>query len=161
MLVQQYNSNIISLQETFVKGEPTYKGFTAYYKEGTTDAMGRRRGGVVTFVQNNIPQSEVQLNTNLQAVATRVTLNVTFTICSIYIPPPDIITITDLDNILQQLPQPAILLGDFNALIIITSGMKSKLQTTKVGELRISWQETTYASGIRVNQPTFTQLQGL
>ena len=115
MLVHEYNSNIICLQETLVKGQPTYKGFTTYHKAGTIDAQGRAHGGVATFVKNNIPQSEVHLNTNLQAVATKVTINVTFTICSIYIPPPDLITITDLENLLQQLPHPAVLLGDFNA----------------------------------------------
>ena len=56
------------------------------------------------------------LITNLEAVAASLTINnITFTVCSIYISPSLQITHGDLIDIVNQLPTPIILLGDFNA----------------------------------------------
>ena len=57
---------------------------------------------------------EENLNTPLQAVAARVTLNKVVTFCSIYLPPSDHVANTDLINLTEQLPSPFVLLGDFN-----------------------------------------------
>ena len=54
------------------------------------------------------------MNTPLQAVAARVTLNKVVTFCSIYLPPSDHVAKTDLINLIEQLPSPFVLLGDFN-----------------------------------------------
>ena len=43
-----------------------------------------------------------------------VTLHKTISICSIYIPPRVKIEQKDLDEIVNQLPTPYLLLGDFN-----------------------------------------------
>ena len=55
--------------------------------------------------------SEVHLNTRLQTVAARVTLNKVVTFCSIYLPPSDHV---DVINLIEQLPSPFVLWGDFN-----------------------------------------------
>ena len=54
------------------------------------------------------------MNTPLQAVAARVTLNKVGTFCSIYLPPSDHVAKTDLINLIEQLPSPFVLLGNFN-----------------------------------------------
>ena len=59
---------------------------------------------------------EVHLNTPLQAVTARVTLNKVVTFCSIYFPPSDHVAKTDLINLIEQLPTPFVHLGDFNGL---------------------------------------------
>ena len=56
----------------------------------------------------------VHLNTPLQAVAARVTLNKAITFCSIYLPPLDHIAKMDLINLTEQIPSPSVLWGDFN-----------------------------------------------
>ena len=61
-----------------------------------------------------MPQSKIHLNTQLQAIAVKVTLHKTINICSIYIPPHDAINESEINNILQQLPTPFIPL-DFNS----------------------------------------------
>jgi ribonuclease HI len=48
-------------------------------------------------------------------VAVRVHLHVAVTICSIYIPPSESLTTTELTGLIGQLPEPILLLGDFNA----------------------------------------------
>ena len=56
----------------------------------------------------------VHFNTPLQAVAARVTLNKVVTFCSIYLPPSDHVAKTNLINLIEQLPSPFVLWGDFN-----------------------------------------------
>ena len=65
-------------------------------------------------MNTSIPHSNVVFNTPLQAVAVRTTLHKTITICSLYIPPPDIVNSTELDNLIHTLPEPFIVLGDLN-----------------------------------------------
>ena len=75
----------------------------------------RALGGVSILIRNSIPQSKIHLNTQLQAIAVKATLHRTINICSIYILPYDAINESEINNILQQLPTPFILLGDFNS----------------------------------------------
>ena len=42
-------------------------------------------------------------------------LNKVVTFCSVYLPPSDHIAKTDLINLIEQLPSPFVLLGDFNS----------------------------------------------
>ena len=65
------------------------------------------------MIKQGIIHSHVPLNTNLQAVAARITLHRTITICSICIPPSFNLKQTDLNSLVNQLPVPYILLGDF------------------------------------------------
>ena len=66
------------------------------------------------IINGNVPQSEVPLVTQLQAVAARVTLHIPITLCSIYLPPSLTLDPRELDDLVAQLPQPFMLLGDFN-----------------------------------------------
>ena len=120
LICQTYNPTCICLQET--KSDVKLKGYTTYQKEGTLDQLGRRQGGVAILVKDNYIQSSINLNTQLQAVATQITLNKPITICNIYFPPSEqqaYPTEKDLDDLVQQLPQPFFLLGDFNAHNVI------------------------------------------
>ena len=62
------------------------------------------------------PHRKIDVNTNLQPIAIKASLNKSITICSIYIPPNKRISQNDLENLLLQLPQPYIIhvCGDFN-----------------------------------------------
>ena len=75
----------------------------------------RAAGRSTILVKDNILHSQVDLNTDLQAVAVRVSLDKTVTLCSIYIPPSTPRNITSLKQLTDQLPSPYMLLGDFNA----------------------------------------------
>ena len=84
LLDQKYNPAVICLQETKSARSLSFKGHVEYFKPGTLDAMGRAYGGVAIYVKDGLPQSNIQLQTNLQAIAIKVTLDTTFTICSLY-----------------------------------------------------------------------------
>ena len=71
-------------------------------------------GGSSIVINNSVPQSLISLNTNLQAVAVKVTLHRTIHVCSIYLPPGDRFNIAELEHLIAQLPKPFIVMGDFN-----------------------------------------------
>ena len=116
LLAQDFNPVAFCLQETYIKEAesdkidfPHFKGYHSY-SPNTEKAT----GGSSVFVRNGTLHSPVKLHTNLQAVAVRLTLHITLTLCSIYIPPSSALQLTDLQNLVDQLPQPFLLLGDFN-----------------------------------------------
>ena len=74
----------------------------------------RAAGGSTILVRNNVLHSYVNLNTDLQAVAVRITLDKTITLCSVYIPPNSALGLAQLKNLADQLPTPFIIMGDFN-----------------------------------------------
>lgn len=76
-------------------------------------------GGISILIRNDFPQSKIQLKTHIQAVATKATLHRTINICSIYIPPHNPLNEIDLNNLIDQLPRPFLLLGDFNSHNVI------------------------------------------
>ena len=107
--------SIVCLQETFLK--PTdninIRGYTLYNHNHQAGDMAS--GGSTIVVNNSVPQSLIPLNTNLQAVAVKITLHRTIHVCSIYLPPGDRFNIADLEHLLAQLPKPFIIMGDFNS----------------------------------------------
>ena len=75
----------------------------------------RASGGVSILVNENIPQSIVTLNMNLQAVAVKVTAHKNITaqfLCLLTI--ILILILRIFQNVIDQLPSPFILMGDFN-----------------------------------------------
>ena len=107
--------SIICLQETFLKPSDNLdiRGYTLY--NHIHQAGDKASGGASIILNNSIPQSQIQLNTNLQAVAVKATVHKTIHVCSLYLPPSDRINIADLEHLIQQLPKPFIIMGDFNS----------------------------------------------
>ena len=101
---------MFGLQETFLTSSktPSFSGFNILTKNSLNDRA------AALFINKSYLFSEVHLNTPLQAVAARVTLNKVITFCSIYLPLSDHIAKTDPINLVKQLPSLFVLLGDFN-----------------------------------------------
>jgi endonuclease/exonuclease/phosphatase family metal-dependent hydrolase len=74
----------------------------------------RAAGGSTILVRDNILHSYANLNTHQQAVAVRITLDKTITLCSVYIPPISALRLAQLKHLSDQLPTPFIIMGDFN-----------------------------------------------
>ena len=114
LLIKERSPNVICIQETKLPSEDFvikgYQEFHHIHKDGLIAC-----GGTSIFVKNSVIHSKIPLNTKLQAVAVRVTLHKTLTICSIYIPPDSNPSPKDFENLKNQLPTPFILVGDFNA----------------------------------------------
>ena len=109
LLDSKYSPSVICLQETMLKdNNMTFKGFEPHHKPGTIDAMGRAHGGVSIYVKSNLPQSNIALNTHLQAIAIKITLPTTITICSLYLPSREPVSRSALDSLYQELPKPCL-----------------------------------------------------
>ena len=82
ILIVKHNPLAVCVQETFLKDTDniTVRGFNIYHKFQETE--NRASGDVSILVNENIPQSIITLNTNLQAVAVK-----TIILCSVYLHP--------------------------------------------------------------------------
>ena len=125
LLISEYNPSVFCFQETFLKPDDniSLKGFNVH-NYVHTDCL-RPSGGASIFVKSSFPQRKIDLQTELQATAISVTLDREITICSVYIPPSFALNSQHLDNLLQQLPSPYILLGDFNGHNILWGGQNN------------------------------------
>ena len=108
----------VCLQETFLtpkmkEGKEPHIGYAYYRKDKISDH--RAHGGVAVLVRNDVPSARIDLRTNLQAVAVKIKLHKSITICSLYLPPKEQIDRLELDNLFQQLPGNVLVLGDYNA----------------------------------------------
>ena len=114
ILAGRYNPLAFCLQETYFKPSdtPTLKNFCIYNSYGPDS--NRASGGTSILIRQDIVHSNIPLNTNLQAIALRVTLHKTITLCSIYL--QSNFTSLKLINLANQLPSPYIIIpSPYNA----------------------------------------------
>ena len=113
LLLTLLRPSVFCLQETYLKPEDnfTFKNFKTY-NHIHSDCL-RASGGSSILVNWSLPQREIKLKTDLQAVAVSVKLEKEITLCSVYIPPSFSLKSEHLNPLLQQLPSPYMLLGDF------------------------------------------------
>ncbi|KAG1680025.1 RNA-directed DNA polymerase from mobile element jockey [Nymphon striatum] len=112
-LLNDHHPTAMCLQETRLNDtcNTTIRRYSIYRRDLPSE---HPAGGVCIIVNNQIPHSSVQLNSSLQAIAVRVSMHKVLTICSIYIPPSSPIIAADVEDLLRQLPAPALICGDFN-----------------------------------------------
>ena len=114
LLLTTLTPAVLCLQETFLKGNDTltFKDYSSY--NHIHSQCDRASGGSTILVNSKLPHSVINLNTDIQAVAIRVTVHKVITVCSVYIPPNSDINKSKLDDLVNQLPTPYIIVGDFN-----------------------------------------------
>jgi ribonuclease HI len=114
ILADEENPAIIALQETHLKKgqELTFRGFKIISKP--TDSN-RAKHGSALLIRDGIHFKEIDLDSDLSAVAATVVLHKKITICSLYLPPSTDVTKTKIDKLIRQLPRPYIITGDLNA----------------------------------------------
>lgn len=68
-------------------------------------------------IKNGIHHEPITVETTIQTLANKIYPETSdpFTVCTMYLPPSLIFTESDLLRILDQLPSPYILMGDFNS----------------------------------------------
>ena len=80
---------------------------------------GRGTGGNTIILNIRCPSRQIQLKTKLHTIAVSFTMHRIISICSIIIPPRAKIEQIDLDEIVNHLPSPYLLLGDINGHNVI------------------------------------------
>ena len=115
LLLKDINSNVICLSETKLSENQSFslKGYSAYHNIYTEGEIAC--GGASILVKKATLHKVIPIKTSLQAIAVRATLHRPITICSLYLPPSSKPSRRDLENLLEQLPAPFLLVGDFNA----------------------------------------------
>ena len=112
-LVNHHRPSVIALQETLLPADKNYNlnSFVQLFKPATNDLSKR---GVALFIHKSILHHNIELHTNLEAVAARITMSKTITVCSLYLSPSTSSLTSQLESLISQLPKPILLLGDFN-----------------------------------------------
>lgn len=126
----------LALQETHLKPDQPYslRGYVAVRREVMNDR--RSHGGVAIFTRADVVFSEINIVSELQVVAIKVISPVNITICNVYL--PDINwTIEQINNIIEQLSSPYVVMGDFNAHNTLWGSIK----TDAKGRILEKWLE--------------------
>ena len=105
------------LQETHFLPNDHYDfslpNYTRYDFFGNDD---RRQGGVCIYASNSFPHRRLSLNSSLQAIGCSMRIgHTTMSLCSLYLPPNDMLQYEELNNLIQQLPKPLLLCTDANS----------------------------------------------
>ena len=144
MLLSHTHPSIVSLQETFLKKNKviTFKGYSCYHSYAT-EVNDVAHGGSAILVTSSTPHRQLNLQTCLQAVAIRVTCHKTITVCSIYLPPSMVFNSSDFYDLLQQLPPPILITGDFNSHSTLWGCTKLDRRGKMVEDIPVSYTHLT------------------
>ena len=115
VLLHDYNPGITCLQEIKLGTDSFNPGLNYVLYRSPPPASDRAKGGAAIIIKKSLQHSLLKLNTHLQAVAIQVILDRQLTICSLYLPPDLTFNVNDLQVLVNQLPSPFLILGDFNA----------------------------------------------
>ena len=72
-------------------------------------------GGVTLYINKSVLFNEIEFDTDLQAIAVRVSTKKTLTVCNVYLPPSLFVNFSDLEHLIEQLPVTFVPVGDFKA----------------------------------------------
>lgn len=114
-LMDEFRPVALCLQETHLNSShgSVLRRYNLFRKDRVTGL--HSSGGVAIVVQKTVSCREIPLNTTLEAVAVQFLLDRTITVCSLYISPAHHLHYNELEDLIDQLPPPFLLLGDFNA----------------------------------------------
>lgn len=116
LLTKEHTPTMISLQETnFTDRDKPSLSFYNIFKNNR-NLCDRASGGVAILVSQEYPSEEKNISSDLEVVAVSIILpHNKITICNLYLPNQKNFSLTDIVNIIHQLHQPFILVGDFNS----------------------------------------------
>lgn len=112
LLINKHMPTIITLQETRTNPSCSLnlKGYETIFFHRPSG-----QGGVGIAIKTGIQFKNVPIASNLEAIAVEVNIPRKMTVCSIYLSPNQHINREEIEKIIDSLPQPFILSGDFNA----------------------------------------------
>ena len=110
-MIDQYSPVCVCLNETFL---PTSSTFTNKFYTSCQPISDNQQGNMI-LVRKDIPFTSYGISTELNAIAVQVKLDELITVCSLYLNPHDSIEVEKLNDLIKKLPQPFLLVGDFNA----------------------------------------------
>ena len=116
ILINEKSPVCISLQETMLGHKSLCPRDYVFY-HSDYDEERENHGGSALLIRRDLPHMKLPLQTELEAVAVQIHSKRKYSLCSIYIPPSNRFNtdlVQKLNNVIQQLPRPYVLMGDFN-----------------------------------------------
>jgi len=115
LLVNKFSPIALCIQETNFNNHKSIhlNNYSSYIKN--RNHAGRASGGVAIFINNIFPSEEITISSHLEVIAVNMTAKSNLTICNIYLPNSQDFNASDIQNIIDQLPTPFIILGVFNS----------------------------------------------
>ena len=113
-LIKDHQPSCIALQETMQSIKPA-KAPKGYHIYTTTNHRNTPGQGLALLVRNDVPSFEIPVSSPLNCHAISINIPTKITICNIYISPSTPVTVSDMKRLIEQLPNPFLILGDFNA----------------------------------------------
>lgn len=124
LIISDHTPTVLRIQETNFNKKATLYSNIIYKKNRSICT--RANGGVAIMINHNYTSKGIILHTDLEAIAVYVTLShISITIYNIYIPNQKEFNLQDIERIIQQLPNPFIIVGDFNSHSEIWGSYKS------------------------------------
>lgn len=148
-IAERYPSICFCLQETN-RNEQTpchlgLKRLNVFRKDHVDTA--RASGGVAILTADALPLREVPVTTDLEAIAVQIPLNGLVILCSLYLPPSVIVEQKQLEDLINRLPPPFLLLGDFSAQNLLWGSTKVDSHERTVEKILLSTQVCLLNSG--------------
>ena len=114
-LIQLHSPSVIGIQETKFHASTSFSlpHFSCIRRDGHFNVTSH--GGVALFIHESIPFRPLHLACELQAVAAVVQLRTPTSICCVYASRSHPLTRDTLLEIINALPPPLIIMGDFNS----------------------------------------------
>lgn len=115
LLLSVNNPIAVCLQETMCQNDnqSSIRGFTTYHRPRINGS--RAAGGVMTAIKSDIDSNIIDINTDLEAIAVKVGAPLNANILNVYLPPGSQIKKEEIMELIAQIPEPFILVGDLNA----------------------------------------------
>ena len=155
MLINEFSPICISLQESMM-GNVVAPCPTEYISYDMPYHQNRgNHGGVLLYIRRDVPQNGFILQSPLQAIAAQIYLQRKYTVCSLYLPPNEPFSEDDLKSLIRQLPQPFLILGDFNG----RNPLWGDLITNQRGNLISSVIENESIGLLNTGEPTHFHIQ--
>ena len=157
-LIDELCPDVLSLHETYLKPHHSARlsQFQPPLRFDRTDRFG---GGVALFFRQTLPTFPLPLASPLEAVAARLFLpTLTFTVCSLYLPPhlPTATLSDTLPSLVQSLPAPYLIMVDANA----HHPLWGSSHTDSRGRLLASWIEDDALVVLNDGKPTYLSPSG-
>ena len=106
--------SVACLQETLLRDTNWQPGSTYKIERSPHIGGGQNRGAAI-LLHASLQYCRLSLHTTLEAVAVTVHSDRKYAICSLYLSPNSNITKEEVKDLIDQLPRPYLLVGDFNA----------------------------------------------
>lgn len=118
LLQKNYDPLAFLIQETHFRQNQNValKGYNVFSAAAQSLPGSKAHGGAAIFLRDHLQAVSISLpQFSFQVVAIRTTLAQPITLCSVYMSPSAIVTRGELEQLIQLLPSPYLIAGDFNA----------------------------------------------